>query len=224
MRPRISTDRFGSVHIREDPWLNWSPGRPGGRPPSPPQTRTSAINASGSSRSTIRSRRRNTPATRTQSRGRNSPPCVNRGFSFSPMVPFTTRRLPPIGYPTFRRYYETTTTAASVRPLASVSLAGGCSHGSPSFVRHEPRKARFRRQDVGEPVSPHSGSFIRARCGSLSFPGYPHMPLPCSRTPVSPHAPGLRLVKMATYCVHGGFRPPCLKQRDHDDDGYFGIQ
>ena len=36
------------------------------------------------------------------------------------------------------------------------------------------------------------------------------MPLPCSQIPVTPHAPGLRLMRMATYCVHGSldFVPP----------------
>lgn len=201
-----------------------SPGSPGGRPPRPPQTRTSAINASGSSKRRIRSRRLIATGGLRRLVGQKLPKVSPLGTP-SLVIPFATHSLPPIGYPVFERYYETTATAASVRPPASVSLAGGCFHGFPCFARPQPRKSRFRRQDVGKPGSSKSGNVIRARCGSLSFPGYPHMPLPCSRTPVSPHAPGLRFTReRLTMCMDDGFRPPYLKRRDHDVEGYFGIQ
>ena len=53
----------------------------------------------------------------------------------------------------------------------------------PRFRSHRPQKARPVRPDVGEPVSSLSGDVRWPRCGSPSFPGYPHMPLPCSQLP-----------------------------------------
>ena len=80
------------------------------------------------------------------------------------------------------------------------------------------------RLDVGEPVSSHSGGYTRARCGSPSFPRYPHMPLPCSRLPVrppptwpAPHCGGVLLC--AWRCC-----PPLRKQEGPDEMKYFGIQ
>ena len=42
------------------------------------------------------------------------------------------------------------------------------------------------RPDVGEPVSSLSGNCAKDRCGSPSFPGCPHVPLPRSQIPVRP--------------------------------------
>ena len=141
--------------------------------------------------------------------GAVSPPRLASKHDSLPGCPLHYSRAPSgFSSPAFNRYYGTTTTAAPACPLASVSLASGCSSRAPKFRSPPPRNARCRRQDVVEPVASQSGSLFRARCGSLSFPGYPHMPLPCSRTPVSPHALGLRLTRMATYCVHGNAVPP----------------
>jgi hypothetical protein len=80
------------------------------------------------------------------------------------------------------------------------------------------------RPDVGEPGSSLSGGFLRERCGSPSFPGYPHMPLPCSQLPVRPRCTwpaslvGGDLLCASRYC------PPSQEQEDPDELGYFGIQ
>ena len=104
----------------------------------------------------------------------------------SPASPFPTQWLPRVGSPLFLRYYE------------GAKTSGCSSHRSSfSFERRLPSPLHFfrslrvlellpLRQGVGLPVSPHrSGSFFRRKpVGSLKFPGYPFVLLPCSRTPV----------------------------------------
>lgn len=80
------------------------------------------------------------------------------------------------------------------------------------------------RLDVGQPVSPLSGHVRGNGAVSPSFPGYPHMPLPCSQIPARPPrtwpAPhfGGDLLRACRYC------PPWHKQEGPDDQQNFGIQ
>ena len=94
----------------------------------------------------------------------------------------------------------------------------------PTLRSQGPRETPPLRLDVGAPVSSFSGSFQGNGAVSPSFPGYPHMPLPCSRLPVrppptwpAPHCGGVLLC--AWRCC-----PPLRKQEGPDEIKYFGIQ
>jgi hypothetical protein len=94
----------------------------------------------------------------------------------------------------------------------------------PVFRSPRLRDMQPQRQDVGKPGSPFSGMVRRNGAVSPSFPGYPHVPLPCSLTPVrppctwpAPHSGGVLLC--AWRCC-----PPYPKQEGPDEMEYFGIQ
>src|SRR6266446_328714 len=90
------------------------PGRAGGYPPAPPQTRTSRFPAYGSS-----SGRQATVATSVGSVNeccRLSVPASSPRRCFHEAVPFPTPRLPRFGSPAFWQYYETAKTTGRISP------------------------------------------------------------------------------------------------------------
>ena len=116
-----------------------------------------------------------------------SSPLVFPTNSFlSPTSPFPTRWLPRVGSPLFLRYYEDAKTSGCSSPRSWFLSNDGTPLSPFLFARLGFVESLPLRLGVGLPVSPHrSGSFSRRKSvGSLKFPGYPFVLLPCSRTPV----------------------------------------
>ena len=181
---------------------------PAGSPPTPPQTRTSTTNASGSSKRRIRSRRHMTTPEVKRTLGQKLPNVPIRGRSFSPMVPFATRRLPPIGYPTFKRYYETTTTATSVIPRASVPLA----REFPRCSRYFARIGRGKLGPCARTLVSRCHPFPAVNCGNgAALPAFQDTPIclcPALSSRTGHATLGLHHQRVASDCVRYDAVPP----------------
>jgi hypothetical protein len=109
-------------------------------------------------------------------------------YSFlCPAPPFPTHWLPRVGSPLFWRYYEDAKTSGCSSPRVFVS-----------FERWLPPELHFFRSPRAPGVASAAPGrwssglatllrfflFWRETVGSLKFPGYPFVLLPCSRTPV----------------------------------------
>jgi len=160
-----------------------NPGRAGGLPPAPPQTRASGFPAHGSSSHGFVPLCY-PPLSRVHDFG---PLCVHRVSSRrsrNRVCPFPTPRLRAAPFAGFHRYYEQTKTPVGLlralplsveheylsRFLCSLHLAGKSQLGG-LVVDNRWRPLRYLSQDLD---------------GSLMFPGNPIAPLPCSLTPVGP--------------------------------------
>ena len=123
------------------------------------------------------------------------------------MVPFATHRLPPIGYPAFERYYETTTTATSVIPRASVPLA----REFPRCSRYFAHIGRGKLGPCARTLVSRCHPFPAVNCGNgAALPAFQDTPIylcPALSSRPGPRARGLRPIMVATYCEHGGVVP-----------------
>ena len=138
--------------------------------------------------------------------GQKLPNVPIRGRSFSPMVPFATHRLPPIGYPVFERYYETTTTA-TLTPRASVSLARGFSRCFPDFAHRGGGKHRPCARTLVSRCRPNPADKRKGRAALPAFQDTPMCLCLALRSRSGPHARGLRH-RVTPYYVHDGVVPP----------------
>ena len=118
------------------------------------------------------------------------------------MIPFATHRLPPMGYPVFDRYYETTTTAA-LAPRASVSLARGFSRCVPGFAHVSDQKPAPRAWTLISRCRPNPAVIRKSRAALPAFQDTPICLCPALGPRSGPHARGPRPTDVATYCVHG---------------------
>jgi hypothetical protein len=108
--------------------------------------------------------------------------CPTHSF-LSPTSPFPTRWLPRVGSPLFLRYYEDAKTSGCSSPRSSFSCERGYLLDSSSFARLGLLESLPLRLGVDRPVSPLAPVFFlswRKSVGSLKFPGYPFVLLPCS--------------------------------------------
>ena len=131
----------------------------------------------------------------------------------SPTVPFATHRLPPIGYPAFKHYYETIKTAASVAPFASVSLARGVLCCFPCFARRDRGKPAPCAWTLVTRCRPCPVVVQRIGAALPAFQDAPMCLCPALRSRSGLHALGLRPSKRATYCVPGGIGPPGVSRK-----------
>jgi hypothetical protein len=185
---------------------------PAGSPPTPPQTRTSTINASGSLKRGICSRRHHSTKAGKRPAGRSSRTVCPHEGSLSPVAPFATRRLPPMGYPAFKRYYEVTTTAA-LAPPASVPLACGFSRCFLDFAHVNSRKPAPRAWTLMSRCRPCPAVKRKSRAALPAFQDTPICLCPALRPRPGPRTLGLRPLMVATYCVHGDAVPPTQNRK-----------
>jgi hypothetical protein len=149
----------------------------------PPQSRTSAINASGSSRLRIRPQGYLPPSVNTLIRAQ-SPRCVSGHRSVVPTSSFATRGLLWVSYPAFHRYYEDTKTASA--RLSHLRIPLGVRYpGCFRFLGDHGRKARSRSWTLLSRCGPLP-ALSEETGGSPSFPEDPITALPCSQTPGGP--------------------------------------
>ena len=111
------------------------------------------------------------------------------------------------GSPAFKRYYETTTTAALANPPASVSLAGGFLR-FPCFARKGCGKRSPSAWTLVNRYRPFPALFEGTVRSLPAFQDTPMCLCPALRPRPGLHTLGLRPTKETTYYVHGGAAPP----------------
>ena len=111
------------------------------------------------------------------------------------------------GYPAFKRYDETTKTAAFACPLASVSLARGCPHFFQGFARHARGKIERSARTLIIRCRPNPVVCDERGTALPAFQDTPTCLCPALRSRSGHLALGLHPLVGMTYYVHGGTVP-----------------
>ena len=178
--------------------------------PDPPQIRARAINAHGSSFQT--SLRSYPSSFRGHVHGLRCTRHVSLQRLFETTSP-SLRGVPSVRFPRFNG----TTGRSDSLPLVSPHFVAFAWRYH-RFVLGSSPPARDRAADhpgVGKPEP--RPAVTTEMAGSLRFPSDPHVPTPCSRTPVGPmHARPLRRLDTAPACVYnGGSRKEYFEAQSH---------